>query len=212
MNCVSDRLRQAALEAKITDSRFPLLTSDLVLAEWGKIIQHDQVQRLEVVCMNAESHLDTAAAPSQDMLAQILATVNKMSNQQDSLIAENAGLKSQIISMHGQVNVLKDELYQARQHADGRFNDIEHKHKKLRSTLKEALQSPEQVISSVLPSPIASTEVATSLFMTMDDIITDEAFVAGTEEASADEKRTQHVPRCESQGSSVTQPLPLKWN
>ena len=49
--------------------------------------------------MNAESHLDTAAAPSQDMLAQILATVNKMSNQQDSLIAENAGLKSQIISI-----------------------------------------------------------------------------------------------------------------
>ena len=207
MNRVSYCLREAAKKANITDSRFPLLPPDLVIVEWCKIIQADYTARLEIVCLEAEGELDTAQASTQHLLSKILTAVHKLSENQDKMLAENAGLKAQVISLNTQVGVLKFGLNQANERANAQYDADRQRRKRMR----DAFESPDPVLSQSAPLYAASANDLTQAEFMME---------TAHEEASADMtelaqlKTELSVQESQQEGTTV-QPLrvaPLMWN
>lgn len=74
-------------------------------------------------------------------MSEVLKVVNKLSENQDKLLAENALLKSQVTILHNQVEVLKDDL----SWANDRLVSIHDGHVQFRRVFR----SPDRVSSSV---------------------------------------------------------------
>lgn len=215
MNRVSYCLREAAKKANITDSRFPLLPPDLVIVEWGKIIQADYTARLEIVCLEAEGELDTAQASTQHLLSKILTAVHKLSENQDKMLAENAGLKAQVISLNTQVGVLKFGLNQANERANAQYDADRQRRKRMR----DAFESPDPVLSQSAPLYAASANDLTQA-APLNSVCQEFMMETAHEEASADMtelaqlKTELSVQESQQEGTTV-QPLrvaPLMWN
>jgi hypothetical protein len=189
-NLVSHRLREAARKANIVDARFPGMCPELVIVEWGKIIQQNYINRLKIACTRAEGELDTAVAPLHSTMSEILSAVNKLSDNQDKLLTENALLKSQVNSLHNQVNILKGGL----SWANDRLITIH----KSNVCMREVFRTPDRATSS---SSVAAIPPPPSMELSLDPKDT-----AITESFNL-EVLGEELPPAGSESSSVTIPL-----
>ena len=109
-NRVSGELAKAARRAKISDSRYPHLKPEKLLAEWGKIIEDDYNARLKTACLKAEGELDAPFAPLYNELGSISATLHLLAEKHDRVVAENAALTAKVECLTNTVDVLNNSL------------------------------------------------------------------------------------------------------
>ena len=166
-NIVSSTLRQAARKAKIHDSRFPpdpslpRMPPELLIVEWGRIIEQDYKDRLKIACRKAEGELDSAIAPVHSSMANIESDIKVLINNQHTMMTENASLRAQVQILTNNSNAMEQKLYEANQHIAKMYQS--------QQRMKEAMQSPVMAppvaTAASMNGPVMAPPVATAASM-----------------------------------------------
>lgn len=203
-NYISGLLGIAAHKARITDSRFPpdptlpRLSPELLIVEWGRIIQIDYEKRLKISCREAEGRLDTAVAPLHLSMSRIEEHMEKLAAHQARILDENVVLKAQVQMLSNQVNVLRNGLV----YANERLASIDRGHQKISSFIK----SPDKVSSRTAVEPPPSLDFESSSVaeaLNMEEVPVEQATTKGA---------VSNLTRAVSHSSSSTVPLPPSYN
>lgn len=145
-NYISGLLAKAARKANISDTRFPpdptlpRLCPEMLIVEWGNIIEDDYRRRVDIACREAEGKLDTAVAPLQASMARQEAVLEKLLANQNRILNENCSLRAEVQVLHNRHNDLSRDLALA----NAKLAVIEHGSNKLSSFIK----TPDKPISN----------------------------------------------------------------
>lgn len=206
-NYISGLIDIAARKARITDSRFPpdptlpRLSPELIIVEWGRIIQVDYEQRLKISCRKAEGMLDTAVAPLHSSMSRIEEDVAKLVSYQAKILDENVALRAKVHVLSNSVDVLREGLV----YANDRLHSIDRGHQKISSFIK----SPDKVASKEVVEPPPPLDFVSALgaeALSMEEV---------AEEVAPDDQDTGGVAaslKRATSHSSSTLPLPPSYN
>lgn len=124
MNQVTHDLFHAARNAKISDCRYPGLGPELIIKEWGKLIQSDYDERLKISCLKVRGECDKAEASILSILTEMATDIKEIKQDHNKLRLENARLLSTVNVLNNQVAVLKEGWIESHQHLDKKIGGL----------------------------------------------------------------------------------------